>query len=305
MIDDKDISFVVQGPVCRYWGHEHMNNITKRCLDSIRSFFPQSCIVLSTWKDQDLSDLAFDELLELNDPGINIVTINGEEKQLNANRQLYSTHCGLAAVKTKYAVKLRSDQLITGRGFVELYEKHADLPRDADVSLFKQRTITSSAFFISSHYGNPIYFHKNDFFDFGLTEDLLKIWPEQQLGQLSFLPRIEYKSREPATEQYLVLHWLGLLLGKNLFIHNKTLDHAGLGNDYWEKFVANNLIIAEPERLCLDVTERFKQRGNQVLEYDIKDWLYLSGVGKKPVDIKRIYRQFREFEGKCLRYFNR
>lgn len=41
---------------------------------------------------------------------------------------MYSTHMGLKAVKTPYAVKLRTDNLLTGRQFVELYERYADLP---------------------------------------------------------------------------------------------------------------------------------------------------------------------------------
>ncbi|MBN8105839.1 LPS biosynthesis protein WavE, partial [Vibrio vulnificus] len=76
-----------------------------------------------------MDGLDYDQVLELDDPGANTVFYDGLPIKLNNNRQMYSTHMGLKAVKTPYAVKLRTDNLLTGRQFVELYERYADLPR--------------------------------------------------------------------------------------------------------------------------------------------------------------------------------
>lgn len=94
-----------------------------------------------------MDGLDYDQVLELDDPGANTVFYDGQPIKLNNNRQMYSTHMGLKAVKTPYAVKLRTDNLLTGRQFVELYERYADLPRAQNYQFLTQRVLTSSTFF--------------------------------------------------------------------------------------------------------------------------------------------------------------
>ncbi|MCL9780358.1 WavE lipopolysaccharide synthesis family protein [Vibrio sp. S4M6] len=303
-IDDNDISFVIQGPVSSFKGREQGEGITQKSIASIRQLFPKSTIILSTWKGQDTSQLNVDHTLLLDDPGSNDVFNDGEKQTLNNNRQLLSSHQGLLAVTTKYAAKVRTDNLIASRQFVDLYEQYSATKRDGSFCYLNNRVITSSAFFISSHAGLPVYFHKSDLFDFGETADLLKIWPQQPIPELHFHKKPGYKSRHPATEQFLFLHWLSRLTDKELHINSKSNDDAGLGKDFWRKFIANNLIVCEPSMLGLDVTERFYKRGNISLEYDLEDWKYLAGLTGKPLDIKRIYRQYRELESRLLRLFS-
>ena len=90
-------------------------------------------------------------------------------------------------------------------------------------------------------------------------------------------------------------------MGKKLKINNKADDDAGLGSDFWPCFVANNLIVATPEMLSLDVTDRFYKRGNLALELDLSDWLYFVGLKKQPLDIKRVYRKYKEISGLLVR----
>ncbi|MBF4366086.1 WavE lipopolysaccharide synthesis family protein, partial [Vibrio anguillarum] len=156
-IDDEAITFVVQGPVQASASRQQISGITEQCLKSILRFFPKSTIILSTWKGQPLDGLDYDQVLELDDPGSNTVFYDGKPLKLNNNRQMYSTHMGLKAVKTPYAVKLRTDNLLTGRQFVELYEQYADVPRAQNYQFLTQRVLTSSTFFISSHYGHPVH----------------------------------------------------------------------------------------------------------------------------------------------------
>lgn len=300
-IQDDQISFVVQGPVQSGKGREQIESVTALCLKSIRHYFPQSKIILATWKDQILNDLDYDLLLELDDPGSNEISVNGERVTLNNNRQLYSSHQGLKKVTTKYAVKLRSDNLLKGREFVTTFEKYSEVPRDDKFSFLQSRIVTSSTFFIQSHYGAPVYFHKSDLFDFGLTEDLLTVWPDKMIPHLIFNPTKGYKSRYPATEQFLCLNWLSSIVNKKLSIENKANDDAGLGRDFWNKFLANNIIADGPENLGLDVTARFYKRGNLALEYDIDDWKNYSGIRKIKLDGKRLKRTYKIAIGKLLR----
>ena len=300
-IDNKDISFVLQGPVSASKDRIQKEGVTEKNIASIRQLFPDSEIILSTWKGQDTAGLDIDTLILLDDPGQNSVFNNGEEKKLNNNRQLYSSHQGLRTVNTRYAAKVRTDNIINGRGFVELFEQFFSAPRDPEYTYLGNRVVTSSTFFISSHIGKPVYFHKSDLFDFGETQDLLKIWHDRLVPELYFNKQPGYKSRHPATEQFLCLHWMSKLIDKNLHINTKAGDDAGLGSEFWEKFIANNLIVCEPDKMGLDVTERFYNRGNLVLEYDLNDWKYAAGLAGKPIDKKRIKRKLKEIEGKLLR----
>lgn len=295
-IGNQEITFVIQGPISIMEGRGLKEGVTQKNIQAIRHFFPGSKIIVSTWQGQNATGLDVDQVLLLNDPGQNSVFNDGVEQKLNNNRQLYSSHQGLRAVTTQYAAKVRSDSIISGRGFIELYQQYAHLSRDKNNTYLTSRIVTSSAFFISSHAGKRVYFHKSDLFDFGLTEDLLKVWPEKLIPELKFSKVNGYKSRYPATEQFLCLHWIAQLLDEPLHINTKAGDDAGLGENFWLRLIANNIIVSEPKELGLDVTERFYKRGNKALEYDLKDWLYFSGISKKPLDTKRIYRAYRYYE---------
>ncbi|MGF1697584.1 WavE lipopolysaccharide synthesis family protein [Vibrio lamellibrachiae] len=299
-IRDKQITFVVQGPVQSRSERDQIVGITQECLQSIRSHFPESFIILSTWQGQPLGGLDYDHLIELEDPGSNTIYHDGKAITLNNNRQMVSAHMGLREVKTQYAVKIRTDNKVSGRQFVDTYQKYAELPRENDYKYFTQRTMTSSAFFISSHHGRTVHFHKSDLFDFGLTEDLLKIWSPRLIQELHFELKSGYKARYATTEQFLCLNWLSPFVGKELKINNLTNEEAGLGTGFWHRFIANNIIVDSPESLGLDVTERFYKRGNLALEYDLQDWLYLNKKISKPLDRKRIYRAYRSAIGKLL-----
>ncbi|MDC5850468.1 WavE lipopolysaccharide synthesis family protein [Vibrio europaeus] len=302
-IADKDITFVVQGPVQASKDRKHLLGITEQCLRSIRDHFPESKIILSTWKGQPHQGLGYNLVLELDDPGPNFIYYGDERIQLNNNRQLHSSHMGLAKVETKFAVKMRSDNLLTGRGFVELYEKYSGTPRDSKHALLNSRVVTSSTFFISSHVGREVHFHKSDLFDFGETADLLKIWNGNFVPELRFNKVSGYKSRYPATEQFLCLSWISRLLGIDIMLNTKAGDHAGLGKEYWKKFVANNLIVDLPENIGLDVTERFYNRGNLALEIDLADWKEFSGIENRSWDNKRLKRTLKKYESQVLRFF--
>lgn len=303
-IANEDITFVVQGPVQASSDRKQITGITHQCLSSIRKHFPGSTIILSTWKNSSTESLEYDVLVESEDPGTNIVYNDDTPVTLNNNRQIVSTHNGLKKVKTQYAVKLRTDNLITSRQFVSTYEQYCELPREKALSFFKQRTLTTSTFFLSCHYGLPVSFHKSDLFDFGLTEDLLKIWPYKLINEPRFSLKAGYKARYPATEQFLCVSWLSDMLDQDLYINNKADDHAGLTREFWPKFLANNMIIDSAEHLGIDVTERFYKRGNLSLEYDLQDWLVLNDRKSPPNDWKRLVRKYKCFRSTIKRKFN-
>jgi hypothetical protein len=101
MIDFKDISVVVQGPVIGKNANKKTERHTELCLESIRKYLPGAYIILSTWKGSDFSGLDYDSVVENDDPGGNIM---GDFSK-NCFRQIVSSLNGLKTVKTKYALK--------------------------------------------------------------------------------------------------------------------------------------------------------------------------------------------------------
>ena len=111
---DRKISFVIQGPI-----HKE-KDITKNCCKSIRKFFPESKIILSTWKGSNSEGLDIDEKIESDDPGSDIFYYNNHKLENNVNRMLRSSFNGLLAVKSEYSVKLRSDMYLQSNSLSNL-----------------------------------------------------------------------------------------------------------------------------------------------------------------------------------------
>lgn len=174
-IASKDVSVVVQG---------YADENTRYTIESIRRYMPEATIILSTWKECDVRGLAYDLLVVSEDPGA-VDCSRWEEQTIlnNGNRQIVSTKNGLDVVKTKYALKLRSDLILLGDGILSyfgLYEKE----RDLSYSLFGKRVIIGELFtrknFVyhreNRKYDVPKPFHPSDWFAFGLTEDLQRLF---------------------------------------------------------------------------------------------------------------------------------
>jgi hypothetical protein len=124
MIHDEQICFIVQGPIYRT---EDVS--TRKTLNSIRKYFPKSYIILSTWKNENISDLDYDNLVLNEDVGgIKMLDIWRESLiNVNTNRQILSTMNAIKTTNKAYVAKIRSDALITNNNLKKLlnykYEK--------------------------------------------------------------------------------------------------------------------------------------------------------------------------------------
>jgi len=254
-----DITVVVQGPVQSLSDRGQEEGITKKCLNSVRKYLPGAKIILSTWHNQDLTDLSYDELVLCDDPGRNIRQYkqDGSAQYYNNNRQIVSTIEGLKRVTTKYAIKLRSDNHLTSNDFVSLQQQFP--ARTEQYKFLQERVVVANAFTRKYAKGHKVAFHLSDFFYFGLTEDLLSLW------DLPLIHDFEPSSSNPLSPcypNYLIdctqLFWL---LALQKFSPSITLEHlldSSQGKiTQSECCYANNLIIASPEDLGLGLGEKF------------------------------------------------
>lgn len=274
MILNSDITVIVHGPVQKYMDRQHHEEgITKRCLDSVRQVLPGSTVVLATWEGQDLSELQFDQLIEEIDVGPNLDPVCPR----NYNRQMHLTKKGLEAAVTPYSVKLRSDNFLVSDHFKCLQEDYASALRSMPV--FSERVLINSNLSRMTSKGVPVAYSPSDFFYFGRTEDLRKIWcmplfeNNRNAEPLILAARTRDGHPQPEAEQVYCMLWMCELADWARPLRHR-FDASVEQLERWLEFVASNIVFGEPKKIGLGLraSSRNKWRVN---EFTHRDWLRL------------------------------
>lgn len=171
-IKEEEITFVVQGPV-KVLPKKHL---THEVLQRIRKHFPLSQIILSTDKGAATSNLEFDQLVESSPPFIPEIENDKSGHLMSANYQIVSTHHGLLNVKTKYAVKLRSDMMFYGRRILRILESVTNIRQNSRFKITNAPVIVLNWSTVNPLKALPLIHHPSDHLYAGLTDDLERIW---------------------------------------------------------------------------------------------------------------------------------
>lgn len=287
MIKNKDITVVIQGPIVASSDRKMEDGITTKAILSIRNLLPGSRIILSTWIGQPVDHLDVDQVILNDDPGGNIIeySSSGVAKCVNENRQIVTSKNGLKQVKTKYAIKLRSDNFIVNDNFKSLFEKYKT--RCVKQRLFEDRVVINSIFTREISRGFPALFHPSDFFYFGKTTDLLKLWDiplfEDYVisdGDAKRLPYTGYPYYRLSCEQRLFLSALkyNFNIDYNLAHLN---DRSPSLKATSELTFANNFIIASANEIGLGQATKFNthrrqsRKSNLITFLDYSRWQQL------------------------------
>lgn len=118
-----DLTIVLQGSTLgEYEG--------KRCIEysipSIKKFLHSCKVILSTWEGEEIPENIknqIDEIVYNKDPGFKTRDCKIKGKPNNVNRQIVSSINGLKKVKTKFAMKMRTDFILTGKKFLDHFDK--------------------------------------------------------------------------------------------------------------------------------------------------------------------------------------
>ena len=264
-MQNSDITVIVQGPVQSLPERLQDEGITQRCLKSVRNYLPGARIVLSTWPDQDLDGLEFDELIINEDPGPNIIGYqrNGEPRKENTNRQIVSTMGGLRRVTTRYAMKLRADNYLTGTGFKELQQQYAE--RCDELRILKERVVITNTLMRRYYRGHRVAFFLSDFFNFGLTEDVMNIWDLPLLDDFPFDPGLKGALQHrgapaPTTDVDQVLAELFIDKHREKPLNLRDVFDTSDGKlRQSDIFFANNFVVATPDEIGFGLPLKFTE----------------------------------------------
>lgn len=277
MIHSEEITFVVQGPI-------HPTN-TKRSLLKLRKVFPSSQVILSTWEGENTKGLDADLVLLNKDPGASVFVYSkkNEAVKVNINRQVASTLNGLRMVKTKYAAKLRADNVLHSDNVLKLFNQYTK--RNIDFVCLNHRLVCSNFFAKEYERGLPVPYFYSDFFQFGETEDLLKVWDINYFQDYVFRDELSGKKqhenypRDSINVEQKIWSQLG-----NRITPTKLRDEHGTSADIItsRNVMLNNLIIVDGDTLGLEVPERLQQCNDYPYDfytYQRWQWLYEKAFG--------------------------
>lgn len=266
MIANQDITVVVQGPVQANPDRPQEEGAACRCLSSIREILPDARLILSTWPNQQLDGLDYDDLVISEDPGPNIVgyAANGDALKRNDNRQIISSREGLRRVESRYAMKLRADSFVVSDRFK--YLQQAFPRRHPEHKFLKERVVISSIFTREYAKGLRVIMHPCDFFQFGLAADVLDIWDlplfedyvfdEHRSGYRQYAGAPAFSS---SAEQDLCVRFVNKHLSSPISIrklHDTSADLRRISNLYY----ANNVVVGSPADIGLGLPVRFMAR---------------------------------------------
>ncbi|MGF1754907.1 WavE lipopolysaccharide synthesis family protein [Vibrio makurazakiensis] len=269
---NSEITFVIQGPVSEVR--------TSESIDAIKKNFPGCQIILSTWKGESINGLQVDEVLFNDDPGASIFVYNkkNEPVYVNINRQIVSSLEGLRRVKTKYAVKLRADNILEKTTVKEIFSSYK--LRDERFSIFNSRVVCANFCAREVERGLHMPYFLSDFFYFGETEDLIRFWDTELYSNYEFdsnlsgkKQHVNYPRDSIHVEQMLFTSFL------NRYTPTSIFDEHGERSDKLKsrKYMINNFVIVDGSTLGLNVPLRLSQKDSfpyNFFTYSRWKWLY-------------------------------
>ncbi len=177
--------------------------------------------------------------------------INTAERN-NINRQLVSSLAGIKSATRPYILKVRSDCLIQGSGFVNLYNNVCKATGE-------QNRIVCPSFFTRHQQGLSCYlFHVSDWFSFGDAESINRLWSANLMSEVDSSYYDDKPHKLGATyaakrfrARYTPEQHITCQYAKNLGYRTpEYLDHLNDELvDQHKKFAARHFIIAEPDML--------------------------------------------------------
>ena len=247
-IDSKEISIIIQGKI-----FESKSGSTLDVLQSIRKYYPQAEIILSTWKGTKLPleyNVICDQIVLSDDPGDGTYG----KTPLNINRQIVSSKLGLERATRTYAIKTRTDLKFTSDSLISFME--LDLDRSPKFSLGSSYICVADFTTRDHKSGLKIPFWVCDFVYAGKTKDVQKIFDVELYKKRDFeyylthaKPDYMYRQSDVfqyAPETYLAFHYLKR--NRDIPFEN-SYDRNPVAMKLYSDLLINNFIVLGEKQL--------------------------------------------------------
>jgi hypothetical protein len=287
----KDLTILIQGPYFEFKQYNSNKNI-----QILKKKFPNANILVSTWKNQNNFKLeSNDKIIFNNDPGTVIDNHKGSATiGSNILRQIISVKNGLNKIDTKYTLKIRSDCYFESDKIIKLNLKK--FQRNEKYKILDERIILSSVGSLNQKNTNILY-NYSDWFNFGLTSDLKKIWNNVTIDEedKNYFTKFSSKKKNIygkdwdlkfTAEQFIYFKSI------SKFIEHRILhahDYSKEKLDNAENYLINNYYIADPDIINFIfpkydpfINKDLKKNETNIrgkiliyLSYNERDWLNL------------------------------
>lgn len=229
MIKNTELTVVIQGAV---------SEVTNRTVESVRMHYPGAKVIVSTCGPLTMEIIGADEVVVVPDPGNFAWSTEPDAGRNNVNRQIANTLGGLRAVTTPYAMKLRSDFLVTGGGALSYLCRFPAF--DPEYRVFRERIL---ALYSPDPRVSPRPFHPNDQCFLGRTDDLIDLFdvPLMTAEEAIWRPYGLFKANRYAPEQHIFINYLrkkGRSVACDVFT-----DATPENCEETERYYASNFVI--------------------------------------------------------------
>ena len=256
MIENKDITFICAGKIFT------KHHLTLNCLKSIRKYFPQSKIILSTWQDENISGLEnFYDGIILNQSPKSVGSACVPEcswypKENSYNHQQLCVSKALEYCNTPYTVKFRTDFVFNNNKFIKYYEEFLDI-LGCKAKFFKQKVVIYSYGTLNPLVDKiPLPQHPSDLFFMGLTDDIKSLYDGRYISdEIANYYTNHQDEKNPCLfnhlytpEQFLWLQFLD----KSGVTYKKPKNYFDISDDICNetiKFFIENFIVFDPAHL--------------------------------------------------------
>jgi hypothetical protein len=203
----ENISFVVQGPILQESNPSENAFSTREVLLSIREHFPDSEIVLSTWKGSEIAGLEYDKVILNEDPGA--VVVPEVERPYNLNRLVVSSNAGVSVATKDYVVKTRTDLFFENENILNIL--NLITPIDGPYTVFKNYVLSTN-YYVRNPLRMNLLFHASDIILVGKRQDMKLFFSAPTLERHQMVT--EKEQILMVAEQYLLLNTIKKALNK-------------------------------------------------------------------------------------------
>ncbi|MBS0186050.1 MAG: hypothetical protein JSS34_06910 [Proteobacteria bacterium] len=237
------------------------SEITKIVCVRLKTLFPNSELILSTWKGENTDGILYDRLILNEDPGAVWFDLEDPNFTNNCNRLIVSTREGIKVARRKYVLKVRSDLFIFSKSFLNYFYKFPFY--DPNFKYVKNRIIAFPLDTIKGH-KTPNFiqirpYHISDWAYFGYKEDLLNLYDipltkEPAFSQYFLNHPKNFPDIHPARlwkmppEQYVTVSFFQKFLPLK-FEHMSDISDNNIERS--EKLLANNFLVLDQTQFFL------------------------------------------------------